>query len=155
MMKKVVRQLILQHYTIATAESITGGLLASQIVSIPGVSAIFQEGYVCYSIASKQKILGIEEELFSIHDVVSEEIALAMAKRLYQKTNASIVLATTGLAGPSGGSYAKPVGTVCIAIGIHQSYTVQTLHLRGGRQRIRQNATKAIWKCLWNRLRED
>jgi nicotinamide-nucleotide amidase len=102
---------------VAVAESCTGGQLASLITSISGSSNYFDRGFVVYSERSKVEILGVSEETIAKHTVYSHETALEMAKRTLEKSKADYSLATTGLAGPTGGTDALPVGTVFIALG--------------------------------------
>jgi nicotinamide-nucleotide amidase len=102
---------------VAVAESCTGGQLASLITSISGSSNYFDRGFVVYSERSKVEVLGVNEETIAKHTVYSHETALEMAKRTLEKSRADYSLATTGLAGPTGGTDDLPVGTVFIALG--------------------------------------
>jgi nicotinamide-nucleotide amidase len=102
--------------TLATAESCTGGLLASRITDVPGASAVFLEGFVTYSNDSKRDLLGVADDLIEGHGAVSEPVVRAMAEGALRASGASYALATTGIAGPDGGSSEKPVGTVWIAL---------------------------------------
>jgi nicotinamide-nucleotide amidase len=112
----VVKLLTERKQTLAVAESCTGGYLAHRITNVPGASAVLLAGYVTYSNEAKAPMLGIEPRLISEHGAVSKQVALAMAEgaRLYAKAN--FALATTGIAGPAGGTEEKPVGTVFIAL---------------------------------------
>ncbi len=130
---------------VATAESVTGGLIAASIVDIPGSSKVLGEAYVAYSLEAKTKVLGINPALFLSHEVVSERIALEMAKGLKRKTSVDVVIATTGIAGPDGGTKTIPVGTVCIAIGYKELFHTETLHLTGTRNEIRKAAVEAAF----------
>ncbi len=117
----MIEKLLLQHLqdnaqTIATAESCTGGLLAHTLTNVPGASAVFLEGVVSYSNAAKTRLLGVSPELIKKYGAVSAEVAQAMAEGIQQKSGATFGLATTGIAGPTGGSKEKPVGTVFLAI---------------------------------------
>ena len=102
--------------TIVTAESCTGGKLAAAISSVPGSSAYFKGSIVAYSNELKVNLLGVDEELIALHGAVSCEVAEAMAVGTLHRLNADIAIATTGIAGPDGGTPDKPVGTVWIAI---------------------------------------
>jgi nicotinamide-nucleotide amidase len=102
---------------VAVAESCTGGQLASLITSVSGSSNYFDRGFVVYSERSKVEVLGVSEETIAKHTVYSHETALEMAKRTLEKSKADYSLATTGLAGPTGGTDDLPVGTVFIALG--------------------------------------
>lgn len=112
----VVQMLRDQHKTIATAESCTGGLLASAITSIPGSSEVFEFGAVTYANRIKHAVLGVPNRVIEQHGAVSEETAVAMAKGILKESGADIGVAITGIAGPGGGSEHKPVGTVYIAV---------------------------------------
>jgi nicotinamide-nucleotide amidase len=116
-MEEVVVHLLRQKgATLATAESCTGGLLANRLTNIAGASAIFLEGFVTYSNASKTDLLGVPAGLIAAHGAVSEEVARAMAEGARSKSGATYALATTGVAGPDGGTAEKPVGTVWMAL---------------------------------------
>lgn len=97
---------------IATAESCTGGLLAATITSIGGCSDVFERGWVTYSNAAKEEDIGVPLHLIEAHGAVSEEVARAMATGALESSPADITLSITGIAGPGGGTAAKPVGTV-------------------------------------------
>lgn len=102
--------------TLATAESCTGGLLANRLTNVPGASAVFLEGFVTYSNRSKTDLLGVPPDLIATHGAVSEEVVRAMAEGALRKSGATFALATTGIAGPGGGTPKKPVGTVWLAL---------------------------------------
>lgn len=116
-MEQVVgRKLREQKATLALAESCTGGLLAHRITNISGSSEYFLRGYVTYSNAAKIEMLGVPKEIIAQHGAVSEACALAMATGAMKKSNTDYAVALTGIAGPSGGTSEKPVGTVWIAL---------------------------------------
>lgn len=100
------------QWQLVTAESCTGGLVASQLTDIPGSSLWFERGYVTYSNRAKQDMLDVPEELIVNYGAVSEQVALAMAVGALKKSAGHIALSVTGIAGPNGGSLDKPVGTV-------------------------------------------
>ncbi|MBQ7677152.1 MAG: nicotinamide-nucleotide amidohydrolase family protein, partial [Lachnospiraceae bacterium] len=107
--------LLAQHnLTIATAESCTGGMIASRLVEYAGISAYFNEGYVTYSNEAKMKLLGVKEETLLTYGAVSEQCARQMADGVKKAAGSDIGIATTGIAGPDSGSKEKPVGTVFI-----------------------------------------
>jgi nicotinamide-nucleotide amidase len=112
----IVRRLTAQGKSLSIAESCTGGLLAHRITNVPGASEVFLAGYITYSNAAKTDVLGIEQGLLEEHGAVSAEVACAMAENARKRSDSSLSLATTGIAGPGGGSDAKPVGTVFIGI---------------------------------------
>ena len=101
---------------LATAESCTGGLVAAACTSLAGSSAWFERGFITYSNAAKTELLGVPAGLVEAHGAVSAEVAVAMAEGALLHSKASIAVAVTGVAGPGGGSVAKPVGTVWLAI---------------------------------------
>jgi len=101
--------------TIATAESCTGGLIAGAITDVPGSSDIFDRGFVTYSNAAKTGLLGVPEALIARHGAVSEEVARAMAEGALARSQATLAVAVTGVAGP-GASGSKPEGRVCFAL---------------------------------------
>ena len=101
--------------SIATAESCTGGLLAAVLTEIPGSSDVFERGFITYSNAAKTEELGVSAELIQLHGAVSREVAAAMAMGTLEHSRAAVSVAVTGIAGPSGGTFAKPVGFVHLA----------------------------------------
>jgi len=112
----VVKLLTARKQTLAIAESCTGGFLAHRITNVPGASAVFLAGYVTYSNEAKAAMLGVDQQLISEHGAVSSQVAQAMAEGARTKADATFALATTGIAGPGGGTEVKPVGTVFIAL---------------------------------------
>lgn len=112
----IVRLLSDKRQTLAVAESCTGGLLCHRITNVPGSSEIFLEGFITYSNRAKSERLGIPPSLIEKHGAVSEEVAKQMAERALQLSGSTHALSLTGIAGPSGGSPAKPVGTVFIGL---------------------------------------
>jgi len=111
----VVRVLTEQRKTLALAESCTGGRIADRITNVPGASAVLLNGWVTYSDDSKTRLLGVRPETLAEHGAVSEPAAREMAEGARRVSGADFALAVTGIAGPSGGTEAKPVGTVFIA----------------------------------------
>jgi nicotinamide-nucleotide amidase len=106
-----------QGFTIATAESCTGGLIAAALAAVPGASAALERGFVTYSNEAKVEMLGVPGELIERRGAVSREVALAMVDGALKHSPADIVVAVTGIAGPDGGTPEKPVGLVHIAAG--------------------------------------
>jgi nicotinamide-nucleotide amidase len=102
-------------YTIATAESCTGGLIAASLAAVPGASASLERGFVTYSNEAKTEMLGVPADLIRQHGAVSKEVALAMVSGALAHSPADIAVAVTGIAGPDGGTTEKPVGLVHIA----------------------------------------
>jgi nicotinamide-nucleotide amidase len=112
----VVHLLAAQGKTLGLAESCTGGGIANRLTNVPGASAVFAGGYVTYSNTSKQSSLGVRAETLAAHGAVSEEVAREMAEGARARLGVDFALAVTGIAGPTGGSLEKPVGTVYIAL---------------------------------------
>ena len=154
MVCKEILQLARQSSTmIATAESCTGGMIAVALTDIAGSSDAFDRGFVTYSNAAKSSALGIPPDLIREHGAVSEPVACAMAEGALTATGASHALATTGVAGPGGGTEAKPVGTVHIALA---SQGLPTLHRRfllsADRETFKFMATQSALDLLRERL---
>lgn len=127
--ESVVKYMIMNHETLCTAESCTGGMIAQAVTSISGASQIFPGGICCYSEQMKQKLLGVKKETLDKFTVYSEEVASEMsagAMRLYEADNA---VGITGLAGPGGGTDDKPVGTVYISVRNRSREIVRELRL--------------------------
>ena len=121
--KVVVDLLIERGATVATAESCTGGHLADALTNVPGASAVFLEGFVTYANEAKVRALGVDAALIAAHGAVSSEVASAMAEGAREKAGVDLSLATTGIAGPGGGSAEKPVGTVFVALAAKNAET--------------------------------
>ena len=117
--ERIIEQLaeicIAEKLQIATAESCTGGLVAKLITDLAGSSQWFERGFVTYSNAAKQEMIGVDADLIQQWGAVSEPVARAMAEGVLRHSSANYALAITGIAGPGGGSPEKPVGTVCFA----------------------------------------
>lgn len=133
-------------WMLATAESCTGGLIAAACTDLAGSSEWFERGFVTYSNESKTELLGVDTGLISRHGAVSEEVARAMAEGALAHSRAQLSVAVTGIAGPGGGSAAKPVGTVWMAIAVRgQGVRTTLLQLQGNRAGIRsQTVTQAV-----------
>ena len=130
-----------KNLTVTSAESCTGGMIASSIVSISGSSAIFKSSVVTYSNDMKSKILNIPLKLITENGAVSNIIAHNMASNVLNIMNADISIAVTGIAGPSGGNIDKPVGLVYIGIGTKKNVVTKKYLFKGNRLRIRQETT--------------
>lgn len=148
-MEEVVgKLLILAGKSVAVAESCTGGLVAQRLTEVSGASAYFMQGVVAYQNAAKTQLLGVPAELIEAHGAVSAEVAEAMASGMRSRASTDFALSTTGIAGPSGGSQQKPVGTVYI--GYCDAQQTKSLHLRlpGDRNLIRWRASQAALDYL-------
>lgn len=139
---EVCAALLREHgMTLAAAESCTGGMIASKLISVPGISEYFLEGAVTYSNEAKMRRLGVKRETLEAHTAVSEAVAREMAEGVRATSGASLGLATTGIAGPDGGTAERPVGLVYIALAGAKGTVVRELHLSGNRERIRNAAS--------------
>ena len=144
-MEEVVGALLAERgLTIAAAESCTGGLMMARLTDVPGSSAYVLGGVVSYSNDVKTAVLHVEEDLIRTHGAVSEPVAVAMAEGVRSLTGARIGVGITGVAGPGGGTAAKPVGNVVVAV-VDQSSraTVRTYQMPGGRPQVRFHATQS------------
>ncbi len=139
-------------WKLATAESCTGGLLAQIITSVPGASDYFERGFITYSNDSKVELLGVSKESIEKHGAVSKEVALEMAEGALKNSKAQVSVSITGIAGPTGGSKEKPVGTVFIACKTPQSLVVEHYLFDGTREEIRLKSAKAGLELLWKEL---
>ena len=139
-------------YTVATAESCTGGLLAERLTEVPGSSKYFIEGVVTYANDAKTRTLGVEPMLLLEHGAVSAPVAEAMAAGIRKRADTDFGLAITGIAGPSGGTEEKPVGTVFIAISSEAGTESKKLKFPGDRHLIRWRASQAALEMLRRRL---
>jgi nicotinamide-nucleotide amidase len=120
----IVKLLASRNQTLAAAESCTGGLIANRITNVPGASNVFIAGYVCYANQAKSDMLNVDPKLIEEHGAVSEPVARALAQQARACAESDYALATTGIAGPTGGSPEKPVGTVYVALASAKSKTI-------------------------------
>ena len=146
------RMLTERGRTLAVAESCTGGLLSSAFVDIPGSSRYFLDGAVTYSNAAKIQRLGVSQGTLDAEGAVSERCAKEMAEGMRKTAGSDYALATTGIAGPDGGTPNKPVGLVYIALASKDGTEVKELKLGGDRSRIRMHATLAACDLLRRKL---
>ncbi len=152
-MEEVVgRRLAITGFTLAVAESCTGGLIAQRLTSVPGSSAYFTEGLVTYSNESKTRLLGVDKKLIKEHGAVSKEVARDMARGVRHRARTDFGLAVTGIAGPDGGTEEKPVGLVYIALADDAHTEHKRLKLPGDRELIRWRASQAALDMLRKRL---
>ncbi|MFO7173457.1 MAG: competence/damage-inducible protein A [Bacillota bacterium] len=140
--------------TLALAESCTGGLVAQRITAVPGASAYFLAGYVTYSNEAKVEVLGVPREVLAAHGAVSEATVRAMATGARERSGATWAVSISGIAGPTGGTPEKPVGTVWIGLAGPGVVEARRYQFRGSRQEIRQWAAQTALALLWSHLRE-
>jgi nicotinamide-nucleotide amidase len=152
----VVRRLKQRKQTIATAESCTGGLIANSITNVSGASEVFLAGYVTYANAAKSDVLSVDPKLIDKNGAVSETVARAMAEGARTRAASTFGLATTGIAGPTGGSEEKPVGTVYIALASEDQQTVaRKFVFPTDRETFKQLAAQAALDLLRRRLLKE
>jgi len=137
-----------REWTIAVAESCTGGLLASRLTDVPGSSDYVDRGEVCYSNRAKIESLGVPEALVAEHGAVSEPVACAMAAGIRAKASTQVGVGVTGIAGPGGGTPDKPVGTVAIAVVAGDLARVRTFQFIGSREMVKFQASQAALNML-------
>ena len=126
-----------QQLMLATAESCTGGMIAAACTDLAGSSAWFERGFVTYSNEAKTELLGVAAGSIAEHGAVSEEVARAMAEGALRHSHAQAAVAVTGVAGPGGGSAAKPVGTVWFAWSVKGRLSSECRHFDGDRAQVR------------------
>ena len=151
--EKVGKELVLHGMSMATAESCTGGWIAQEVTAVPGSSAWFECGFVTYSNKAKHTMLGVDVAVIDTYGAVSEQVVIRMAEGALQKSEATIAVAVSGVAGPGGGSAEKPVGTVWLAWAVQGKPTVTLLNRFGGnRDAVRhqsvQKALEGVLDCL-------
>ena len=146
--EKIIKKLIKKNISISVAESFTGGLLTSEIISLPGSSKIFNMGLITYSNESKLKILNIKNNTLNKYGAVSKQIANQMVNNLYKLSKSKICISTTRIAGPSGGSKKKPVGLTFIGIKIMNKTIIFEKKFKGSRIIIQKKAVKFIFQYL-------
>lgn len=142
----VLRMLEERNWTLATAESVTGGLVAARLTSVPGSSRVFRGSIVAYARDVKESRLGVSPETIATHGVVSEPVGLAMAEGIRAALGTEVGVGVTGSAGPD--PQEQPPGTVVIAVATPDGARVRTLHLPGDRERVRTYATTAALQLL-------
>jgi nicotinamide-nucleotide amidase len=138
--KTVGERLRARAQQLVTAESCTGGWVAQVVTAVAGSSAWFERGFVTYSNSAKQELLGVRTETLARHGAVSEETAREMALGALARSKADVAVAVTGVAGPSGGSPEKPVGTVCFAWADRRGACSEKRHFSGDRESVRRQS---------------
>ena len=134
--------LVKRGWLLATAESCTGGLIAAACTDLAGSSAWFERGFVTYSNAAKTAMLGVDASLIAAHGAVSEAVVRAMAQGALKHSKAQVAVAVTGVAGPSGGSVEKPVGTVWFGFLVGSQLTSEMKRFEGDRAAVRTATAK-------------
>lgn len=154
----LVPLLIERELTVAVAESCTGGLVSSRLTDVPGASACFLEGMVTYGNDAKQSLLGVRPETLERYGAVSEQVAVEMARGCIERSGAQLAVATTGIAGPGGGSPAKPVGTLCLAVATRSAdgsvrVAPSTFSMHGDRSQNKARFSEAALRALLETVR--
>jgi nicotinamide-nucleotide amidase len=147
----LVARLAQRQRTIATAESCTGGLLGARITDVPGSSSVYLGGIVSYSNRAKTERLGVDGALLERHGAVSEPVATAMARGALAAFGASLAVAVTGVAGPSGGTPEKPVGTVWIALADAEGSEGTRFRFPGNREMVRERTVQKALEMAYRR----
>ncbi len=150
---QVANLLLQNNWMLATAESCTGGLIAARCTELAGSSQWFERGFVTYSNAAKTELLGVDAALITTHGAVSEAVARAMATGALAHSPAQVAVAVTGIAGPTGGSADKPVGTVCFGWALADGRTrTVTRRFDGDRASVRWQAALFALQGAWDML---
>jgi PncC family amidohydrolase len=138
--------------TLAVAESCTGGLVADAITDVPGSSGYFLGGIVSYSDAAKERLLNVPSEVIAAHGAVSAQVARAMAEGALARFEAAIAASVTGIAGPDGGSDAKPVGLTYVAVADEEGVDVRRFLWSGDRLANKRSSAEAVLELLVERV---
>ena len=150
---QVAQQLRSREFMVTTAESCTGGLVAAALTEIAGSSAWFERGFVTYSNHAKVEMLGVAADLIDTHGAVSEDVARAMAEGALLESRAQCAMSITGIAGPTGGTRDKPVGTVCFGwVVLEELVQSETMHFDGDRASVREQSVRHALGGLLLRL---
>ena len=150
--EKIIQKLQEKGYTLTTAESCTGGLLAGKILNVSGASAVYNEGHITYSNEAKERLLGVKQDTLQQFGAVSKETAAEMAKGAALSAKADVGLSTTGIAGPTGGTPEKPVGLVYVGCYYNGEVTVEECRFTGNREQNRNAAVEAALQLLGKHL---
>ncbi len=148
----LTKLLIKRKYTMTTAESCTGGMIAARMVNAPGVSAVLKSGFITYANEAKEELLGVSHDTLEKFGAVSRETAEEMAEGAVKAAHTDAAVAVTGIAGPDGGTKEKPVGLVYIAVNVRGNVEVREYHFSGSRQKIRESVTAAALTFLREKL---
>ena len=148
---KVGRRLMRKRGLLVTAESCTGGWVSQAVTAISGSSDWFDRGFVTYSNAAKRQMLGVKAGTLKLHGAVSEETAREMAKGALRRSRGTIAVAVTGVAGPTGGTAAKPVGMVCFSWTTRRGQWSETRRFRGNRESVRRQSVSHALKGVLKR----
>lgn len=148
----LTKLLMKKKYTMTTAESCTGGMIAARMVNAPGVSAVLKSGFITYANEAKEELLGVSHDTLEKFGAVSRETAEEMAEGAVKAAHTDAAVAVTGIAGPDGGTKEKPVGLVYIGVNVMGNVEVREYHFSGSRQKIRESVTAAALTFLREKL---
>ena len=148
----LTKLLMKKKYTMTTAESCTGGMIAARMVNAPGVSAVLKSGFITYANEAKEELLGVSHDTLEKFGAVSRETAEEMAEGAVKAAHTDAAVAVTGIAGPDGGTKEKPVGLVYIGVNVRGNVEVREYHFSGSRQKIRESVTAAAMTFLREKL---
>lgn len=148
----LTKLLIQKKYTMTTAESCTGGMIAARMVNAAGVSAVLKSGFITYANEAKEELLGVSHDTLEKFGAVSRETAEEMAEGAAKAAHTDTAVAVTGIAGPDGGTKEKPVGLVYIGVNVRGNVEVREYHFSGSRQKIRESVTAAALTFLREKL---
>lgn len=151
-LRKVSQLLVQKKLRIATAESCTGGLIGHMLTNISGSSSYYICGLITYSNAAKHQLLGVPTETLNTYGAVSQQVAEVMAEAMRTLSHVDITVATTGIAGPTGGTKEKPVGLVYVAVAGPLGTNVRSFQFHGNRLEIKQQTCHAALTMLYEEL---
>jgi nicotinamide-nucleotide amidase len=151
---EILRLLTASGRTVAAAESLTGGLVAAALTDVPGSSTAFRGGVVAYATELKAQLLGVDSRMLARHGPVYAPVAVAMAEGVRERLDATVGVATTGVAGPDAAD-GYPPGTVHIAVSLADDTVVRTMALTGNRDEVRRLTVERALGLLLGRLREE
>jgi len=151
--EQIAEELVARRETVTVAESCTGGMVASSLVAVPGSSDWFHESFVTYSNAAKARTLKVDKGVLERYGAVSEQVVSQMAKGAAAAATADYAMATSGIAGPGGGSQDKPVGMVWFAVYLKGEIITACEVFKGDRESVRQQATLTVINLLATQLK--
>jgi len=147
--EQVVERLMEQGLHLSCAESCTGGQIAARIVNVANASRVLDVSFVTYANKAKEKYLGVSPDTIAAYDVVSEPVVAEMAKGVAKEAGSEVGVATSGVAGPGGGTKEIPVGTVCFGFYVNGKITTHTMHFEGlSRNEVREKSTEYALSTL-------
>lgn len=152
--EKIIAALKKANMKISTAESCTGGLISALLTDVSGASDVLDECIVTYSNGAKMRELGVKSETLEAHGAVSAETAAEMCRGICEHTGADVGIGVTGIAGPTGGTPQKPVGTVFTGIYINGRTVISEHHFGGNREKVREETCSAVFSALLKELND-